>query len=148
MREDEIQVFIGTILDYFSSIDEQTPKVSSPYLTEGVDGSLMEFTGMIGITGRNEGTVLFTAPKTMLIQLLGIYGETGTSPELLMDLVGELANTIAGNAREVFGAKFELAPPVTVRGPIKDIRVARGLQTYCVPFYWRERKAALIVSLT
>ena len=150
MKEDELQVFIERILKYFHVYDaELPPKVLTPHLIDGIDKHVLEYTGVIGITGRNEGTIMFTAPPSMLMMLMARYGETGTSnSEMLLDLVGEIANTIAGNAREVFGSKFSLSPPVALRAPIRGIVLAKGLQSYCIPIEWRSRKAYLIVSLT
>lgn len=150
MIEEEINVFIERILEYFHTYDaELAPTIQTPHLIDGVDKHVLEYTGVIGITGRNEGTVMFTAPPSMLIMLLARYGETGSgTSELMLDLVGEIANTIAGNAREAFGSKFQLAPPVVLRGPIRDLVLAKGLQSYCIPIEWRQRRAYLIVSLT
>lgn len=150
MIEKEINVFIERILEYFNVYDsESPPNVGTPYLIDGIDSHVLEFTGVIGITGRNQGTVMFSAPASMLVMLIARYGEPGShTPEMMLDLVGEIANTIAGNAREVFGSKFELAPPVALRAPLRGLVLAKGLQSYCIPIEWRLRKAYLIVSLT
>jgi chemotaxis protein CheX len=150
MIEQEINVFIERILDYFQAYDaDSPPNVGTPYLINGIDDHVLEFTGVIGITGRNVGTVMFSAPPSMLVMLIARYGEVGrTTPEMMLDLVGEVANTIAGNAREVFGSKFELAPPIALRAPLRGMVLAKGLQSYCIPIEWRLRKAHLIVSLT
>jgi chemotaxis protein CheX len=150
MIEDEINVFIERIIEYFHVYDEESPpQIKTPYLINGVDKHVLEYTGVIGVTGRNEGTVMFTAPPSMLLMLMARYGETGNgTAELMLDMVGEIANTIAGNAREVFGAKFQLAPPVALRAPIRGLLLAKGLQSYCIPIEWRQKRAYLIVSLT
>lgn len=150
MKEEELQIFIERILTYFHVYDaESPPTVLTPYLIDGIDQHVLEYTGVIGITGRNEGTIMFTAPPSMLAMLMARYGEPGVgTSDMLLDLVGEIANTIAGNAREVFGSKFRLSPPVALRAPIRDIALAKGLQSYCIPIEWRLRKAYLIVSLS
>lgn len=50
--------------------------------------------------------VYFTAMRSMLVRLLAIMGEPDCSVENLADLVGEMANTISGNARKDFGEDF------------------------------------------
>ena len=150
MKEQEINVFIERILEYFHAYDtESSATIQAPFLIDGIDKHVLEYTGVIGITGRNTGTVMFSAPASMLVMLIARFGETGhKKPEMMLDLVGEIANTIAGNAREVFGSKFNLAPPVALRAPLRGLVLAKGLQSYCIPIEWRMRKAHLIVSLT
>lgn len=150
MIEEEIQTFVKRVLEYFHVYDAESPaEVLTPYLIDGVDKHLLEYTGVIGITGRNKGTIIFTAPPSLLAMLMVRYGETGVgTPSILLDLVGEIANTIAGNVREVFGSKFQLSPPVALRLPINNLAVAKGLQSYCIPIDWRMRRAHLIVSLS
>ena len=53
---------------------------------------------MIGISGARKGIVYFTAPRGMLTVLLMRMQETDSSDENIKDLVGEVANTISGNA--------------------------------------------------
>lgn len=150
MIEQEINVFIDRILEYFKVYDsELPPAVGTPYLIDGVDKYVLEFTGVIGISGRNQGTIMFSAPASMLVMLIARYGDNNRhTPEMMLDLVGEIANTISGNAREVFGSKFQISPPVALRAPLRDLVLAKGLQSYCIPIEWRARKAYLIVSLT
>lgn len=150
MKEEELKIFIERILKYFHVYDaDSPPKVLTPYLIDGIDDHVLEYTGVIGITGRNEGTIMFTAPPSMLVMLMARYGEPSThTSEMLLDIVGEIANTIAGNAREVFGSQFRLSPPVALRAPIRGMVLAKGLQSYCIPIDWRTRKAYLIVSLS
>ena len=150
MIEEEINVFLERILDYFHAYDsESPPKIQTPHLIDGIDKHVLEYTGVIGITGRNEGSVMFTAPPSMLMMLMARYGDTGTvTPEIMLDLVGEIANTIAGNARQEFGSSFVLAPPIALRAPVRGLVLAKGLQSYCVPIEWRSRRAYLIVSLS
>lgn len=150
MLEQEINVFIERILEYFHVCDSKNPpNVGTPHLIDGIEGHVHQFTGVIGITGRNVGTVMFSAPASMLVMLVARYGKDGRhTEEMLLDLVGEIANTIAGNAREVFGSKFVLAPPIALRAPLRDLVLAEGLQSYCIPIEWHFREANLIVSLT
>ena len=147
MREDEIRVFVDGVINFYTTIDSRPVKVGTPYLIQSLPESISEFTGMIGIAGRYSGNIIFTAPKSMLLHLLIRYGETRTDSSLLLDLVGEIANTISGNAREKFGADFELTPPIVSRGRIADIKTAPGLQTYCIPIVWEKRTANLIVAI-
>ena len=43
----------------------------------------------------------------------------------MVDLVGEVANTIAGNARSEFGEEFEISVPIVLRGAPDEILLPR-----------------------
>ena len=75
-----------------------------------------EYTGIINITGKREGVVYFTAPKAMLTVLLMKMQESDFSHETMRDLVGEVANTISGNARRDFGRDFVISVPSVLSG--------------------------------
>ena len=64
-----------------------------------------------------------------------------------VDLVGEVANTISGNARRVFGPDFMISVPVVVAGSAKAIQVPRNVKAYIIPLRWHKYEAALVVSL-
>jgi len=64
--------------------------------------------------GARKGIVYFTAPRGMLTVLLMRMQETDTSDENIKDLVGEVANTISGNARRDFGKNFVISVPVII----------------------------------
>ncbi|MFT5136444.1 MAG: chemotaxis protein CheX [Arenicella sp.] len=147
MREDEIQVFVEGVINFYNVVGFSKAQVRAPYLIENVKDSLVEYNGMIPISGRNSGSIIFSAPKTMLMQLLGRYGGNTNKAELLLDLVGEIANTISGNARETLGTDFNLAAPIVSRGHLDDFDAPDGLQTYCIPILWERRQANLIVAL-
>ena len=83
----------------------------------------------------------------MLTMLLARYGEKNTGEEYLLDLVGEIANTIAGNAREFFGSRFDLSPPVVATGDISGLFSHPGLKTYCIPVTWERQTARLLLTV-
>ncbi len=58
----------------------------------------------------------FTAPKAMLTVLLMKMQENDFSHETMRDLVGEVANTISGNARRDFGRDFVISVPSVLAG--------------------------------
>ena len=106
-----------------------------------------EFTGIIGIYGKKKGCVYFTAPMSLLKHLLLSIGETNTSRDALSDLVGEVANTISGNARSYFGTEFMISVPVVVNGKTERIKLPSSLRSYVIPVNWRNYEAAIVISL-
>ena len=75
-------------------------------------------------------------------------GESDISDGNLSDLVGEIANTISGNARRHFGPNFMISVPVVVDGNARAIQVPRNVKAYILPLRWHKLEAALVVSLT
>ena len=66
----------------------------------------LDYTGIITLSGDYKD-VYFTAPRFMLVDLLTNMSETNVSEINLLDIVGEIANTISGNARKHFGKGLE-----------------------------------------
>jgi len=80
------------------------------------------FSGLISISGGFQGSVYVSAPRAMLRHLLVTAKEPSQSDRNLLDLVGEVANTVAGNACRYFGERMEIAVPVTIAGHADTIR--------------------------
>ena len=70
-----------------------------------------------------------------------------TRDDKLMDLVGEVSNTIAGNARRVFGDQFMLSTPIVLQGRSDQMRVSNIASIYVIPVLWKNMKAQLIINL-
>jgi len=146
LKEAEIRTFIEGTTNYFEISARQTASVGSPYLvTDGKPGAY-EYTGIISITGARKGIVYFSAPRGMLTVLLMRMQETDTSDANIMDLVGEVANTISGNARKDFGRNFIISVPTIVANDVEKI-TAPFARSYVIPINWRTHSAKLVVCL-
>ncbi len=148
MDEHELHIFIDIVSQYFERQTSRPPEVGSPYLGEPSALPIYDFTGVIGISGERQGCVYFTANRELLRQLLLHVGESDVSDNNLSDLVGEVANTISGNARRHFGPNFMISVPVVVAGSARAIQVPRSVKAYILPLRWHKLEAALVVSLT
>ena len=148
MDEHELHTFIDIVSQYFERQTNRLPEVGSPYLGEPSALPIYDFTGVIGISGERQGCVYFTAHRELLRQLLLHVGESDVSDNNLSDLVGEVANTISGNARRHFGPNFMISVPVVVAGNARAIQVPRSVKAYILPLRWHKLEAALVVSLT
>ncbi|MGA2709924.1 MAG: chemotaxis protein CheX [Steroidobacteraceae bacterium] len=146
LKEAEIRTFIEGTTNYFESSAHQTASVGSPYLvTDGKPG-VYEYTGIISISGARKGIVYFSAPRGMLTVLLMRMQETDTSDANIMDLVGEVANTISGNARKDFGRNFIISVPTIVANDVEKITPPYA-RSYVIPINWRTHSAKLVVCL-
>jgi chemotaxis protein CheX len=145
MSEEELQIFIDSITNYFDQITGAKATVETPYL-RGKDQVVQDFTGVIGISGKSKGAVYYTASRELLVELLtATVGEEPTD-EWLLDLVGEVANTLSGNARKRFGANFMISVPVTIKGA-EEVRMPETIKSFVIPITWQNQRSYLIVCL-
>jgi chemotaxis protein CheX len=145
-RESELRTFIDGTTRFFETLTNQPASVGSPYLvTDGKPGAY-EYSGVIKVSGAREGVVFFTAPRGMLTVLLMRMQETDTSEETMRDLVGEVANTISGNARRDLGKGFVISVPNVVANG-SDPVVMPHARAFVIPINWRTHAAKLVVCL-
>ena len=147
MHETDLKVFIDAVIHYFEQISETPAKVGTPYLKENSDTLAYEYTGIIGISGRKKGCVYFTTPGILLNHLLISINEEDTSHDNLCDLVGEVANTIAGNSRRYFGPEFMISVPVVVDGKPDRIKLPPDYRSFIIPVTWRNYESAVVICL-
>jgi chemotaxis protein CheX len=146
LTEAEIRTFVDGVTNYFETVARQRAGVGSPYLvTDGKPGAF-EFTGIIGISGTRRGIVYFTAPRGMLTVLLMRMQKTDTGEENLKDLIGEVANTISGNARRDFGRNFVISVPKVVASDAESVAAPHD-HAFVIPINWRSHSAKLVVCL-
>src|ERR671922_144521 len=103
---EEVRTFVNGTVHFFETATGHPASVGSPYLCIDKAAVVQDYTGVIGISGNREGKVYFTAPRGMLSVMLMCMNETDTGEQNVRDLVGEVANTISGNARRDFGRNF------------------------------------------
>jgi chemotaxis protein CheX len=147
MQERDLQVFIDGVIHYFKQISEESAVVGTPYLLDTKSKICYDYTGIIGISGRRKGCVYFTAPSIMLTHLLISIGEPDISAENYCDIVGEVANTISGNARQSFGREFMISVPIVIGGEPEQIKMPKDILSFVIPINWRQNDAALVISL-
>lgn len=145
--EAKLQVFVEGTTNFFKEITGKPAIVGTPYLMETISPLAYDYTGIIGISGERKGSIYFTAPSTFLMRVLTSMGETGVNREHLMDIVGEVANTISGNARKVFGEQFMISVPTVVSASDDNIRLPKDTRSYIIPIEWSKHNAALVVTL-
>ena len=147
MNEEFVNVFVKGMMKYIEHIPDIEAEVGAPYLVENDKPVSYDITGIIGISGERKGCVYFTAPRIFLSHMLVLQGEKNLSDENLLDLSGEIANTISGNARADFGKNFLISVPVVVEGAPKNVHLPQGVRSFAIPINWRSYTPLLIVSL-
>lgn len=143
--ERDLQIFIEGALHYFQQISEEQAEVRTPYLLND-DLPVDDYTGVIGINGVREGAIYFTAPRAMLHHILLALGENGITDELYNDLVGEITNTISGNARRELGSEFRISVPDIVRDEIIEF-LEEKQHPFAIPIRWKSYTSSLVIRM-
>ncbi|OLF37096.1 MULTISPECIES: chemotaxis protein CheX [unclassified Psychrobacter] len=147
MKEQKLQIFLSIISNYFNQFGGSELIADTPYLLENKQPKVHDYTGVIGISGVQKGVVYFSATRELLSSLLSSMGETENSEEIYMDLAGEVANTIAGNARNEFGAEFHISVPFVFKGAPQSIVLPSDERSFIIPITWLSQVGEIVVCL-
>jgi chemotaxis protein CheX len=146
--EKDIHSFVDAVSVYFHQITGEKAEIRSAYLVEGgVMATTFDLTGYIGFSGSFSGRVYFSASRGMVSHLLLMMKEPNRSEEQLLDAVGEVANTIAGNARKHFGDTMKISVPVTAVTPDGWLDAMVTPRSYVIMIKWKQYKASVIVDI-
>lgn len=146
LDEREVSSFVAGTTRYFEVAAGQPASVGSPFLVTQGDPAIHEYTGLITVSGRRQGVVYFTAPRGMLVVMLMKMQESNVGHENLCDLVGEVANTIAGNVRRDFGRELGISTPSVVTSG-QSVPLPDGCHPIVIPINWRSHTAKVVVCL-
>jgi len=147
MNETDLHFFIDSTVNYFNEVTNEKATAGIPFIKDE-DPVVLEYTGIIGISGKRKGSVYVTASDEMLRSIAKlILGQDTIDKSDIKDLVGEIANTISGNVRQAYGSSFMISVPVVIEGKAKDIRLPDNIQSFVIPITWQEFKSFLVVCL-
>lgn len=147
MTENELKFFIEVVTSYFGQVTGEAATMGIPFVKKS-EPAVLEYTGLIGISGPRKGGIYLTAGPGLLKALTEVILEIADADdETLLDMVGELTNTIAGNVRKSFGADFLISVPMLIKGKPEDILMRLKPPVFVIPLNWRHEKAFLVVGL-
>ncbi len=148
MKDDDINIFIKGTEEYFKLYANLDVEIDVPYV-KGDETLLLAHSGIIGISGSRKGCVYFTATNDLLKELVSTLVGSGTpSDEQIKDVVGEIANTIAGNARNHYGDDFQISVPVRLSGgDTSGVDLSIKEPCFVFPVKYKSHKAFLVVGL-
>jgi chemotaxis protein CheX len=144
---EEVRTFVQGTVHFFETATGHPATVGSPYLCIDKAAVVQDYAGVIGISGNREGKVYFTAPRGMLSVMLMCMNETDTGEQNVRDLVGEVANTISGNARRDFGRNFIISTPTICDRTNAAQAAATTGRSFIIPINWRSYSANVVVCL-
>ncbi|MGM8870076.1 chemotaxis protein CheX [Psychrobacter sp. 2Y5] len=147
VKVEKLGVFLSSINAFFAQIDEAAVAVDTPYLNNNRTTIGYDYSGIIKISGPLVGYVYVSAPSNMLREIINIMGEPDNSLTMMKDLLGEMANTISGNARTEFGADFIISPPEIIEGAPSLSYLPKERHSYITPFTWRGYQAVIGICI-
>jgi len=147
LSEKDIEIFIEAIGGYFKQITKEAASVGVAYLAKNAF-PMNDYTGMIKVSADYEGTLYFSAPSAMLRHLLTVMKEPNQSDENLLDAVGEIANTISGNARKYFGENMVISIPEKIAHLPENLDQQARPYAYVIIIKWKHYSASLIVDIS
>lgn len=147
MDRHQIQVFIDSTVRYFDHMPNTSVSVGSPYVVENASPVAFDLSGVIQISGCNQGCVYFSAARPLLRRVLSHLGEQDNSEKHLRDIAGEIANTLSGNARAKFGSTFHISVPLVVDGAPNMLHLPPDERSYVIPIHWDGNEAAIGVCV-
>jgi len=142
----DLQAFIDGTAHYFSHVTGHNAIVGTPYLRTD-ENLTLGYTGMIGVSGTRKGFVYFTSTREMLENILDAIGETDFCDEHIVDIIGEIANTISGNVRSQYGKDFMISVPAVISGGSHKVNYPGNTATYIIPITWKQYQPRLMISL-
>lgn len=147
MKEEEIQVFIRGTINYFEKVTDIKAELGIPY-TKGTDQIILDYSGHIGISGNRKGGLYITCPRAMLEDVTKkILLTDDVDDQSVFDMIGEIANTIAGNARTSFGSEFNISVPTIFKGKPDNFRIVLRTPVVVLPIDWKGHHAFLVVGI-
>lgn len=145
LQEAELKMFVESVRRYFQVITRQEPQITSAFLGTGdIEGH--DFNGIVTFSGTYNGHVIVSMPPQLLRELLVLQGETDLGEGNLLDAVGEIANTLGGNARKALGAGLQISVPVKLQGS-SGIRARVRKHPCVITLRWNHQPALVCVDM-
>lgn len=147
MKQQKIESFVEVVKNYFTQFSKDELVVDTPYLSDEKEPHVYDYTGVIGISGVMRGVVYVSASTSLLRVLLNDMMETNNSEEMMVDLVGEIANTVSGNARSEFGPEFHISTPFVFKGAPQSVVLPKEGRAFVIPILWQQQVGEIVVCL-
>lgn len=109
--------------------------------------SLFKYSGFIKVEGPLNGWICLSLPPAVVDGLLEALSEPSGDEIYRLDITGEVAYTVAANARDRFGEKLLICPALATGDSNIDKSLEQPPMTLRLPFTWRDSAAQLLIGL-
>ena len=148
INENDIRTFVEAVNAFFFQVTQEKVEIKTAYLVEGdLTPTTFDLTRYIDLSGDFSGRIYFSAPHSMITHLLLMMGEQNRDNERLLDAVGEIANTISGNARKHFGETMEISVPTSQATGSEWLKTVISLHSYVILVKWKQYRASVVVDI-
>ncbi len=140
---------VQLILRYFERSSGEAAEAGEPFERPADEEPLLlEYTGVVGVSGDRSGCIYYTCPEAML-QLLAaeFLGGTPPSGSVAREMVGEIANIIGGNAQQHLGGGFVISAPIMLEGKPRNIRLPIYEAASVIPIDWKSYRSYAVFGL-
>ena len=148
INENDIRTFVEAVNAFFFQVTQEKVEIKTAYLVEGyLTPTTFDLTSYIDLSGDFSGRIYFSAPHSMITHLLLMMGEQNRDNERLLDAVGEIANTISGNARKHFGETMEISVPTSQATGTNWLKTVISPHSYVILVKWKQYRASVVVDI-
>ena len=139
MDVNHINPALSSIINVLTTMASITPTIGKPSIKKD-DVSLGVVTGIIDLVGKDaNGSLAISFSKPVALELAQnmLRIETDVVDEMIEDLIGEMANMVAGGAKAIYdeqGIDFELTLPKVLTGENHPIKHSFIGTTILLPF--------------
>jgi chemotaxis protein CheX len=150
MKKEHIMPFVEAVQGAFKDFFKVTPTLGTPYLVRKEDTN-WDISAIIGIAGESRGVVVLSISAEIATALATkLAGNTITTlDENVLDMLGEIVNIIAGNAKKGFeDIRLKISLPSIIKGKEHEIFWPKhDIPIISIPFTLPEGKIMLFVGL-
>jgi chemotaxis protein CheX len=136
MRADYINPFITSLINTFETM-LACPLTRGQLYLKTKDTHLHDVSGIIGLSGQAQGTVVLTLDRNVALQATStlLMCETNEINSDVVDAVGELTNMVAGSAKaQLTEYKLSISLPGVIKGEGHEVCFPSDVTPICVPF--------------
>ena len=146
-----IKPFIDATANVFKEFVGISATAGKPFVFKASEGKYnYDISAIIGIAGQTMGIVVVSFPKITALKVASIMmqEEIKIFDDSIIDIVGEIVNIIAGNAKKGLEEfKLAISLPSIVKGPKHHISGVSNVPLIGIPFESEKGEFYLFVSL-
>jgi chemotaxis protein CheX len=142
----DLAVFVNLMCHCFETISGSVPILGGSSIEIGLP-KLCAYSGFISVSGPLNGWVSLSIPGDLADSLLNIMNEPNRSEEYRLDLAGEIASTVASNARGHFGERLLVRPALVTTDDVLPDTLQQPPLVLKIPFTWNNHKGQLLIGI-